>query len=194
MSILGRLGKIADILNDRGFSKEASELINIKESTITGYPFFGEHRKQPQMLNQGQPGKTFHEPTDPNIKPYDKGDFVIELNSHTGKEELMMWDGKRLVPKKEIEDMVETGAMREERLIGPYNRANPDVKEQMKPLLEYAKSKSASNSISSKGIDSSYYPAKKLAHIKDCLEKRGYTLLVKKLKTAMDEYTKTVSE
>jgi hypothetical protein len=192
MSILGKLNKIANVLSERGFDKEASELRDIKEATITGYPFFGETKHTPRMLNQ--PGKAFHEPTDPNIKPYEKGDFVIELNSSTGKEELMMWDGKRLVPKKEIENMVETGAMREERLIGPYNKATPDVKAQMRPLLEYAKSKEASGSLPPKNRIESYYPAERLANIKICLEKRGYTLLAKKLKIAMDEYTKTVSE
>lgn len=193
MSILSRLNKISDILNERGFSKEASELKAIKEATLTGYPFFGETKHSPRLLSDRTPGQTFHEPTDPNIKPYEKGEFVIELNSSTGKEELMMWDGKRLVPKKEIENMVETGAMREERLIGPYNKATPDVKAQMRPLLEYAKSKEASRNTSSKNIEEVRYPTERLSYIKDCLEKRGYTLLVKKLKTAMDEYTKAVS-
>jgi hypothetical protein len=194
MSILGRLNKISDILNERGFSKEASELSRIKEAALTGYPFFGETKHTPKLLSDRKPGQTFHEPTDSNIKPYEKGDFVIELNPTTGKEELMLWDGKRLIPKKEIEDMVETGAMREERLIGPYNKATPNVKAQLRPLLEYAKSKEASGSLPSKEIGEAYYPAERLAYLKDCLEKRGYTLLVKKLKTAMDEYTKTVLE
>jgi hypothetical protein len=194
MSIIGRLNKLSDILNERGFNKEASELKSIKEAALTGYPFFGETKHTPRLLSDRQPGKTFHEPTDPNIKPYEKGDFVIDLNPTTGKEELMLWDGKRLIPKKEIEEMVSTGAMREERLIGPYNKATPDVKAQLKPLLEFAKSKMASGSLPPKEIGESNYPAERLAYLKDCLEKRGYTLLVKKLKTAMDEYTKTISE
>lgn len=191
MSYSRRIDKIVSMLNDRGFDKKASEVLEAREAMIGDLPNYSSPSRRPLMHSQRSPQRP--SPSDPGAPMYKKGDFVIELNPTTMKEELMMWDGRRLVPKKEIEDMIVKGVMREERLLPQYDKSSPGVKKEMKPLLELAEKSRTFSNIPSGTVGIPYSVHDKLAGITYSLEKIGYTLLVKKLKTAMSKYLRVSS-
>lgn len=191
MSVIGRINKIAEVLAERGLDDAASDIRNVKEATLMGIPYDIPTRRTPRMF--GPQEHSFHEPSNPNTPMYEKGDLVVELSPTTGREELMMWDGKKLVPKREIEKMIDQGIMREERIFSQYDKATPDVKKQIRPLLEFAKSKRVFD-IPAGEVGLPYHLRGKLACISESLEKQGYTLLVKKLKEAVEGYKIPLSE
>lgn len=174
MSYSGRLNKIIDKMNTIGFDKSAVKLSEVKEAMFGNVPNYSGNVRRPTRHGEKNLGRPT--PSDPSEHPYTKGEFVIELNPTTMKEELMMWDGNRLIPKKELENMIGRGVMREERIVSQCAKSSPGIKKHMGPLLELAKSKRV------------LFPMRRLSYITDYLDKRGYTLIVKKLKTAMEEY------
>lgn len=192
MSYSRRIAKIVDMLSDRGFDKKASEIVEAKEAMFGDLPSYSPPSRRPLM--HGQRGPQRPSPSDPDTPMYKKGDFVIELNPTTMKEELMMWNGRRLVPKKEIEDMIVKGVMREERLLPQYDKSSPEVKKAMTPLLELAEKSRTFSNVPSGTVGIPYSVQDKLAGITYSLEKRGYSLLVKKLKTAMSKYLRVSSK
>jgi hypothetical protein len=189
MSVVSRVNGLMKMLNERGFDRMSSELSEIKSSTFYGMPFSQPTLSLPTF--NGSKRTSRPSPSNPNTHPYEKGDIVVELNPTTMKEELMMWDGKKLIPKREIEKMIDTGAMREERFLSQYNNADLNVKKHMRPLIDLINSKKEFSS----GKGGIPYPVRnKLSSISECLEKRGYILLVQKLKIAMDEYSRAITD
>ena len=182
MSVFGRINKIAEVLNERGFNEAASDLMGVKEATLTP--------RTPRMF--GTPERSFQGPSDPHTPMYEKGDMVVELNPTSGREEIMMWDGKKLISKKEIEKMIDHGVMGEERIFSQYDKAPPEMKKHIRPLMEFAKSKRMFD-IPAGEVGVPYHVRGKRARISESLHERGYTLLVKKLKTAVEEYSRFIS-
>ena len=192
MSYTGRFNRIIKVLNDRGLDKTAADVSEAKDAMFGDVPMYNQGLRYPRMHSQGPVGR--RSPSDPNTPFAREGEFIIELNPTTGKEELKMWDGKRLIPKNELEDMVVKGIMREERLSPAYNNSSSEAQRAAAHLMELAQKKRTFSNMSEGEVGVPYFPRERLAYISDCLEKRGYILLVKKLKTAMEEYKKAESE
>lgn len=194
MSYTGRFNKIIQILNDRGLDKTALDVSEAKDAMFGDVPMYGGGGglRYPRMHGQREPAR--RGPSGPATPFSREGEFVIQLNPTNGKEELMMWDGKKLIPKRELENLVVKGVMREERLIPAYHNSDMDAKKQAAPILEMANKNKTFSNMSEGEIGIPYFPTEKLSYISECLEKRGYTLLVKKLKTAVEAYHKADSE
>lgn len=191
MSYTGRFNRIIKVLNDRGLDKTAADVSEAKDA-MYGLPSYDPPYRRPLRQSERAPNRSYR--SDPNTPFAREGEFIIELNPTTGKEELKMWDGKRLIPRKELEEMVVKGVMREERLSPALHNSSPEAQRAAKHLMELANKKRTFSNMSEGEIGVPYFPRERLAYISDCLEKRGYTLLVKKLKTAMEEYKEAESE
>lgn len=191
MSYTGRFNRIIKVLNDRGLDKTAADVSEAKDAMFGDVPMYNQGFRYPRMHGQKPVRRS---PSDPNIPFAREGEFIIELNPTTGKEELKMWDGKRLIPKRELEDMVVKGIMREERMAPAFHNSSPEAQRAARNLMEMANKKRTFSNMPDGEVGIPYYPQERLSYISDCLEKRGYTLLVKKLKTAMEEYNKAASE
>lgn len=199
MSVSEKVNKIISSLNDRGLNKWSNEVSEVKDAMLFTTPEMGQGSPWKPLGQRGLLGdrnKPEHTPTDPNVHPYNDGDFVLQLNPSTKTEEPMMWNAKknRLVPINEVADMVDKGTMREERVFDQYENAQPELKAKMQPLVTSLRSKRPFSNMAPGEVGIPYYPMQKMAYISDCLEKRGYTLLVKKLKTAMEEYKNLISD
>lgn len=199
MSYSDKVSSIIKEFGNRGLNKWAGELSEVKESMLFNVHEYSPRSKWVPLSQRGLLGdknRPESTPSDPAIKPYNDGDFVIGLNPVTMKEEPMMFDAKRnkLVPMDEVGKMIDKGIMREERVFEQYEKAPPELKAQMDPLINGIQKKKPFLNMSPGEVGVPYSPMQKMARISDCIEKRGYPILVKKLKTAMEDYKKLISD
>ncbi len=193
MSYTGRISSIVEVLKSRGLDKWSNDLSEVKNAMMFDLPDFSTKRERPPL--HGLKNRPEHIPYDPKTPQFEDGELVIQLNPATMTEELMMWDAKRrkLVPRNEIKNMIDKGTMREERVLDQYRDAPPNLQKEIKPLIDIIQEKRTFSNMPQGEVGIPYSLRSKMAYISDCLEKRGYTILVKKLNAAMEEYSKSMS-
>jgi len=179
MSYVDRFNNIVNILNLKGLDKSASEITSVKEAMLSGLPLEKVPYRHAPL--HGEKNVTDKKVTDPTVPFAKKGDPVIQLDPVTGKETLVFWDGGRQVSQEEIEKQIDQGIMTEERLKEFYERGTPQIKTFIKPLIVRARNKS--NII-----------REKLSYIINRLDKLGYSILVNKLNTVIENFNKVAGD
>jgi len=191
MSYADLFNNAIDTLITRGLDKSASEIISVKEAMFSGLPIEDvPYRHAPLHGEKNVINKGLSDPTAPFAK---KGDPVVQLDPFTGKETLIFWNGNKHVSQKDIERQIDQGVMTEERLNEFYERGTPQVKTLIKPLIVRARNKpqTFNSGLSEKEHN---IIRGKLSHIIDSLDKLGYTILVKKLSTAVEDFNKAAGD
>jgi hypothetical protein len=162
----------------RDFNREASDVKLLKEAM---YPplskVFSPTPRQPRMFSPVQRGTA--PVTNKNMEFAKPGESVTRLDPVTGIERVIKWKMEDPMPvekKRELERKVDEGEVGIDWLQGAYDGV---PEKQNKLFFGYLLGKEKKKTL--KG---------RLAGISGELERRGYTLLVKKLKIATDEYNK----
>lgn len=193
MSYTGRLNSIVEVLKSRGLDKWSSDLSDVKNAMMFGMPDYTTKKERPPL--HGLKNRPEHIPYDPKTSQFEDGELVIQINPATMTEELMMWDAnrKKLVPRDEIKNRINKGTMREERVIDQYKDAPPKLQKEIKPLIDIIQEKRTFSNLPQDEMGIPHSLISKMANISNCLEKRGYTILVKKFNAVMEEYRKLIS-
>jgi hypothetical protein len=115
MSYSGRINKIIASLNDRGFSKKASEVSEVKEAMLDISPL----QSKRAYDSSGKP--------------------IVQNDPDTGAESVVLWG--RPMTKKELAHEVHFGAIDEGRLKDQFSRGDQSVQKFLAPFIDMAQKK-----------------------------------------------------
>jgi hypothetical protein len=191
-----RVDSLIGMLKAQGFNKEAQDISDVKGMIAAynpidvGKAFEPTRRIEPPFKNRSTPS---HSPKNPHQTFADPGEVITELNPMLepgkGRERQIQWlVDKPLTEERiiEIQKGLEKGIIDPEIIESIWENSRPgEDKVQFGYLLGMPEFKRAKDKKKIRG---------RLAFIYDSLSDRGYTLLLKKLKTASIEFNKISSD
>jgi len=195
MSYSKKFDKVIETLNTKGLGKEASDVSQVKDAVFNALPLSRAFERTPRQPHMPFPDVS-HSPTDPNVKvPFAKrGEPVITLDPVSGKEKITLWGMDKPQTREELLTGIKTGVLTAERLTDQYSKGDASVKKFLAPLIEQTNNQGEISSPLGQGLDRRNVLRSKLASISESLDKLGYTLLVSKLASAVNEYDKVANE